>query len=101
MIPWGWLIPAMIVGGVLVLLGALPFLLSGKDSECERCRAKREAACEACQSRLEQRIREHGNYRYLQGVADQGGPPVGDARYIAVPRGHHDVTGFYEEEVTG
>jgi hypothetical protein len=40
-----------------------------RDADCERC-------MDAMQERMEQRIREHGNYRYLQGVADQGGPPV-------------------------
>ena len=79
MIPWGWLIVAALGGAAVVYVLWACCVCSGRCSDdeeraaqCERCRAKREAACEACQERIEQRIQQHGRQRYLQALEDAG-----------------------------
>lgn len=81
MIPWGWLIVAAFGGAAVVYLLWACCVCAGRCSEDERHEAECERCMDGMQERMEQRVREHGNYRYLQGVADQGGPPV-DARVV-------------------
>ena len=66
-----------ITGGVLAVLGTLPFHVSGRDSENERRQAQRNAECERCmdamQERMEERVHEYGRLRYLQALEDARG----------------------------